>query len=216
VLWAEGVVRQEIAYGEHLTLTRRYETELGANAFRIVDVVSNEGWFPTPHQLLYHFNIGFPVVSAGAEVVAAADEPEDLSFSTAEDAKPASRWRTVTDPEAGFTHEGYIVPMRPDADGRVAVAVVNRSLRPELGGLGVYLRYDQRQLPVYVAWRMMREGLYAIGLEPATTPFGSTSELIEQGYPVLLEPEEQRTYELEFGILAGGEEIDAFERALPT
>jgi hypothetical protein len=106
--------------------------------------------------------------------------------------------------------------MRPDADGRVAVAVVNRSLRPELGGLGVYLRYDQRQLPVYVAWRMMREGLYAIGLEPATTPFGSTSELIEQGYPVLLEPEEQRTYELEFGILAGGEEIDAFERALPT
>jgi hypothetical protein len=216
VLWAEGVVRQEIAYGEHLTLTRRYETELGANAFRIVDVVSNEGWFPTPHQLLYHFNIGFPVVSAGAEVVAAADEPEDLSFSTAEDAKPASRWRTVTDPEAGFTHEGYIVPMRPDADGRVAVAVVNRSLRPELGGLGVYLRYDQRQLPVYVAWRMMREGLYAIGLEPATTPFGSTSELIEQGYPVLLEPEEQRTYELEFGILAGGDEIDAFERALPT
>lgn len=216
VLWAEGLVRQEIAYGEHLSLARRYETELGATSFRVVDVVTNEGWFPTPHQVLYHFNIGFPVVSAGAEVVAAAEDPEDLSFSTTEAAKPTSRWRTVTDPEVGFTHEGYIVPMRADDEGRVSVAVVNRALRPELGGLGVYLRYDQRQLPIYVAWRMMREGLYAIGLEPATTPFGSTSELLEQGYPLMLEPGEQRTYELEFGILAAGEAIDAFERSLPT
>ncbi|HUQ23823.1 MAG TPA: DUF4432 family protein [Gaiellaceae bacterium] len=216
VLWAEGLVRQEIAYGENLSLIRRYETELGANAFRIVDVVTNEGWFSTPHQLLYHFNIGFPIVSAGAEVVAAAGDPEDLSFSTAEAAKPAARWRTVTDPEIGFTHEGYIVPMRADGDGRVSVAVVNRGLRPELGGLGVYLRYDQRQLPIYVAWRMMREGLYAVGLEPSTTPFGSTSDLIEQGYPLVLEPGEQRTYELEFGILPGGEAIDAFEQSLPT
>lgn len=216
LLWAEGVVRQEIAYGENLSLVRRYETELGATSFRIMDVVSNDGWFDTPHQLLYHFNIGFPLVDAGAEVLAATEgDAEDLSFSTAEAARPASRWRTVTDPEAGFTHEGYIVPMRADSEGKVAVAVVNRELLPELGGLGVYLRYDRGQLPVYVAWRMMREGLYAIGLEPATTPFGSTQELLEQGYPMLLAPGERRSYELEFGILPGAAAIAAFEASLP-
>jgi hypothetical protein len=212
VLFAEGQVRQEIAYGENLSLTRRYETELGANSFRIRDVVVNEGWFDTPHQLLYHFNIGFPLLDDGAEVLApGAQDPEDLSFSTAgEQAAPSSRWRTVTAPEAGFTHEGYIVPMRPGPDGRVAVAVVNRALRPALGGLGVWLRYDPRQLPVYVAWRMMREGLYAIGLEPSTTPFGTTEELLAQGHRILLAPGERREYDLEFGILAGSSEIDAF------
>jgi hypothetical protein len=209
--------RQEIAYGENLSLTRRYETELGSSVFRITDVVSNDGWFETPHQLLYHFNIGFPVVDDGAEVLASViEEPKDLSFSTADDGGQTTRWRTVTEPAAGFTHEGYIVPMRADSDGKVAVAIVNRQLRPELGGLGLYVRYDQTQLPVYVAWRMMREGLYAIGLEPATTPFGTTQELIEQGYPVMMAPGERRTYELEFGILAGGDAIDAFAASLPA
>jgi uncharacterized protein GlcG (DUF336 family) len=203
VLWAEGTVRQEIAYGEHLVLERRYEVELGSSLVRIADSVVNEGWFPTPHQLLYHFNLGFPLLGDGAEVIASTTgDPIDLSFSTAEGSVPVpSRWRTVTDPVAGFTHEGYIVPMRPSPDGWVSVALVNRRIRPETGGLGVYLRYDARSLPVYVAWRMMREGLYAIGLEPSTTPFGSTSELIDQGYPLMLAPGERRTYGLEFGIL---------------
>lgn len=216
LLWAEGVVRQEVAYGENLSLARRYETELGSSAFRITDVVANDGWFETPHQLLYHFNIGFPMVDDGAEVLASVTEaPQDLSFSTGGAPGPTNRWRTVTEPVAGFTHEGYIVPMRADSDGKVAVAVVNRRLRPELGGLGAYLRYDQRQLPVYVAWRMMREGLFAIGLEPATTPFGTTQELIEQSYPVMMSPGERRTYELEFGILAG-DAIAAFAASLPA
>jgi hypothetical protein len=219
LLWAEGSVRQEIAYGEHLVLERRYETELGASRFRIRDRVTNEGWFETPHQLLYHFNLGFPLLGDGAEVMAATTaDPDDLSFSTDEEGggglPAATRWRTVTDPVEGFTHEGYVVPMRAGPDGWASVALVNRALRPEIGGLGVYLRYDARPLPVYVAWRMMREGLYAIGFEPSTTPFGATSDLIAQGYPLMMQAGESRSYELEFGILAGGEAIDAFTAAL--
>jgi hypothetical protein len=217
-LWASGTVRQEIAYGEHLALERRYDTEIGARAFTITDRVTNEGWFDTPHQLLYHFNLGFPLLGDGAEVVASAGRPDDLSFSTKEDGGDAAstRWRSVTDPVAGFTHEGYIVPMRTDPDGWAAVALVNRRLRPEVGGLGVYLRYDARALPVYVAWRMMREGLYAIGFEPSTTPFGATRDLIAQGYPLMIKPGETREYRLEFGVLDGSADIDAFVSRLPA
>jgi Domain of unknown function (DUF4432) len=217
-LWARGTVRQEIAYGEHLVLERRYETEIGARSFTITDRVSNEGWFDTPHQLLYHFNLGFPLLGDGAEVIASAGDPYDLSFSTKDDAGGSAsiRWRSVTDPVAGFTHEGYIVPMRMDADGWAAVALVNRRVRPEVGGLGVYLRYDARALPIYVAWRMMREGLYAIGFEPSTTPFGATRDLIAQGYPLMMAPGEVRDYKLEFGILDGSSAIDAFAAGLPA
>lgn len=217
LLWADGVVHQDIAYGENLSLARSYQTEIGASSLQMVDTVTNDGWFDTPHQMLYHFNIGFPIVDEGAEVLAAViEEPADMSFTTSEAPKSTSRWRSATAPVPGFTHEGYVVSMKPGSDHKVSVAVVNRRLRPELGGLGVYLRYDQRQLPTYIAWRMMREGLYAIGMEPATNPFDNPRELIEQGYPVMLRPGESRTYELEFGVLAGREAIDEFAGSLPA
>jgi len=212
VLRVEGVVRQEIAYGESLSLTRCYETALGSSSVTIVDVVSNDGWFDTPHQLLYHFNLGYPLVDEGAELLAITEEePEPLGYSTDDEGERAD-WRAVTAPRPGFTFEGYVVKLKVDAEGRTAVALVNRRLR---GGLGFYLRYDARMLPAYLAWRMMREGLYAIGLEPATNPFGTPEELISQGFPIVLRPGETRTYELEFGVLAGEQELARFEESLP-
>jgi Domain of unknown function (DUF4432) len=213
LLWVEGTVRQEIAYGENLSLTRRYQTELGSSAVSLVDTVSNDGWFETPHQLLYHFNLGYPLVDEGAELLmAVADEPEPLGYSVTGEDVEQEDWRSVSAPQPGFTFGGYVVPTKASSDGKVSVALVNRQLH---GGLGFYLRYDQRQLPTYLAWRMMREGLYAIGLEPATNPFGNPTELIAQGNPIMLSPGETRTYELEFGLLAGADEIDAFAESLP-
>jgi hypothetical protein len=214
-------VRQDIAYGEHLSVRRRIETELGASSFRMVDVVTNEGWFPTYHQRLYHFNAGFPLVDDGAEVLAAVnEEPASMHFSTGvqplTEEPTRSSWRTATAPEPGFTHEGYVVSVKPDRYGFVGVAIVNRRLRPELGGLGVYLRYDAATLPVYIAWRMMREGLYALGMEPSTNPFGNAKDLAEQGFPVVMQPGDVRRYELEYGILAGRDAIDRFESSLPS
>lgn len=219
VVWAEGLVRQDIAYGENLSVRRRYECELGSNSFRMVDVVTNEGWFPTYHQRLYHFNVGFPVVNDGSEVLAAVtEEPAPMHFSTEEptsgEHSERPEWRSVTAPRPGFTHEGYVIGMEPDDRGFVNVGIVNRELRPDLGGIGVYLRYDTTTLPVYVAWRMMREGLYALGMEPATNAFGNPKDLVAQGLPVVMEPGEQRRYELEYGILAGADAIARFESTL--
>jgi hypothetical protein len=219
LLWADGLVRQDIAYGEHLSVRRRYETELGSTSFRMVDTVTNEGWFPTYHQRLYHFNAGFPIVDEGSEIlVSVVEEPASMHFSTGEqfaEDKGAATWRNATAPQPGFTHEGYVVSTKADQQGWTSVAIVNRRLRPEVGGLGVFLRYDAATLPVYIAWRMMREGLYALGMEPSTNPFGNPKDLVEQGFPLVMQPGDERRYELEYGILFGRDAIDQFESALP-
>ena len=106
--------------------------------------------------------------------------------------------------------------MAAGADGRVGAAVVNRQFKGLDGGIGVYLRYDPETLPVYLEWRMMGEGLYAVGMEPSTNGFQTIPELIEAGYPIMVEPGEERSYELEFGVLAGGDELDGFARSLPA
>jgi len=219
LVWAEGLVRQDIAYGENLSVRRRYESELGADFFRMIDVVTNEGWFPTYHQRLYHFNVGFPVVNDGSEVLAAVtEEPASMHFSTEETPKAERSeqpsWRSATAPRPGFTHEGYVIGMERDEHGFVNVGVVNRQIRPDLGGFGVYLRYDAGTLPTYIAWRMMREGLYALGMEPATNPFGNPKDLVAQGFPLVMEPGQERRYELEYGILAGADAIACFESKL--
>jgi hypothetical protein len=215
VLWAEGTVRQEITYGENLLLTRRYEAELGGTSFALRDVVRNDGFYPAPHQFLYHFNIGFPVVDDGAELLAAvAGEVPGSMFDEGEGG--SERYRLFSGPEKEFFAEGYEIPMASDRDGKVSAAVVNRGFTGIDGGLGVFLRYDPSTLPVYIEWRMMGEGLYAVGMEPSTNPFKSVPELIEAGFPVMLEPGEERVYELEFGVLPGGEAIDGFASALPA
>ncbi len=214
-LWAEGTVRQEITYGENLLLTRRYEAELGTSFFTLRDVVRNDGFYPTPHQLLYHFNIGYPVVDDGAELLAAVTGDVPGSIFEA-DSGPSQRYRQFIGPERGFFAEGYEIPMATGADGRVGAAVVNRRFKGLDGGIGVYLRYDPKTLPVYLEWRMMGEGLYAVGMEPSTNGFQTIPELIEAGYPIMVEPGEERSYELEFGVLAGGDELDGFARSLPA
>ncbi len=213
-LWAEGSVRQEITYGENLLLTRRYETEVGTSSFSLCDVVRNDGYYPAPHQLLYHFNIGYPVVDDGAELLAATSAP--VPGSIFEDEQGATdRYRTFSAPQREFFAEGYEIPMARGSDGWVSAAVVNRSYKGIEGGLGVSLRYDPTTLPVYLEWRMMGESLYAVGMEPATNGFKSIPELIEDGFPVMMEPGEERVYRLEFGVLAGGEAIDTFAGDLP-
>ena len=215
VLWAEGAVRQEIVYGENLLLTRRYEAELGGSSFTLRDVVRNDGYYPTPHQLLYHFNIGYPVVDDGAELlVSPAGEVPGSMFE--DDEGSSERYRLFSGPEKEFFAEGYEIPIVKGQDGWCGAAVVNRGFKGIDGGLGVYLRYDPTTLPVYIEWRMMGESLYAVGMEPSTNAFKPIPELIEAGYPIMMEPGEERVYELEFGVLPGGEAIDSFAASLPV
>ena len=55
-------------FGEQLLLTRRIEADLGGTCVRIADTVTNTGPTACPHMLLYHCNVGFPVVDDRAEL----------------------------------------------------------------------------------------------------------------------------------------------------
>ncbi len=80
-----GTVRQTRLFGENLVLRRRIRTALGSSSIRIEDEVTNEGWNRQPHMIMYHFNLGFPLISPGdrARLPQAAGDPPHAPRGTA-------------------------------------------------------------------------------------------------------------------------------------
>src|SRR3989304_4981179 len=58
-----GEVRQTRVFGENLVMRRHISTALGSNRICIEDVVTNGGFTPPPQMILYHVNIGFPLLN---------------------------------------------------------------------------------------------------------------------------------------------------------
>jgi hypothetical protein len=201
VLWAEGEVLQAALFGEQLLLRRRIEADLGGVSLRITDTVTNIGPTPCPHMMLYHCNIGFPVVDAGAELVYPSGPGTCVSAASSPD------YLELTGPSADFVEECYEHDMRAGPDGLVGAAVVNRAI-----GLGVFQRYERSALPRHITWRQLGTVAYVVAMEPSTNRDAGRFDARQRGELAHLAPGEARRYRLEIGALVGHDAIDAFAR----
>jgi len=199
VLWAEGEVVQAALFGEQLMLRRRIEADLGGISLRVTDTVTNTGPTACPHMLLYHCNVGFPVVDAGAELVYPAGPGTCVSAAS------TPGYQELTGPDPGFVEECYEHDMRAGADGLVGAAVVNRA-----AGLGVFQRYDGAAMPHHITWRQLGPVAYVVAMEPSTNRDAGRFDARERGELGYLAPGEERRYRLEIGALDGREAIEAF------
>jgi hypothetical protein len=198
VLWAEGEVHQAAVFGENLTLRRRVEATVGASSFRIHDEVENTGHTRTTHMLLYHCNVGFPIVDDGAQLlVPGPGVPTDPA--------PAGNYRWLEGPIAELTERCFEHDVITEPDGAVPVGIVNRRI-----GLGVYQIFNKRQLPHQTTWRMLGEDQYVVAIEGSTNRDAGRWDARTRGELIELAPGEHRGYDLEMGGLVGADQIDAF------
>lgn len=201
VLWAEGEVLQSAVFGEHLLLRRRIETRVGASSFTIHDEVVNVGHADVVHMLLYHCNVGFPIIDEGSELLVPS------ARTTTDYGVPIEGYRTLTAPIPDFTEACFEHELVAEPNGTVPVGVVNRRI-----GLGVYQVFHIDQLPHHTVWRMMGEDTYAMGLEPATNRDAGRWDARERGELIILPRGQSRRYDLEIGALSGEDELREFEK----
>jgi uncharacterized protein DUF4432 len=202
----EGDVRETSALGENLLLRRRITTRLGASVLVIEDRVRNEGFRHSPVMVLYHCNLGFPVVSPESELVTGPG-PVTPRDDVARAGLAASR--RFEEPDPAFGGQVYFLAPRPGRDGTAAAAVVNRPL-----GLGLSVRWRTAELPCFAWWKMMRPGDYVCALEPCTHWEAPRAQLREEGRLRMLAPGEEVGTRVEIGVLEGAEAIGAFETTL--
>lgn len=204
----EGKVREGAVFSPVLELHRRITVRLGENRLFVRDTVTNIGFQTSPLMLLYHINLGFPIVNDGSELIAPSLKvcPRDQEAE-----KGLSEYARFIAPQPNFKEQVFFHQLVGTQDDDTCAAVINRQLRHG-EGLGVYVRWKLKDLPNFVQWKMMGESIYVVGLEPCNTPTLNRAEAKEKGVLPYLQPGEKRTFNLEIGVLANRSEIEQFRQ----
>ena len=205
VLFAQGKIREAIVFGANLELSRRIEAVAGQNKLRIHDKVENKGYLKTPHMFLYHINFGFPVISEHTRLLSPTKSavPRD-----AEAEQGKEEYATFDPPTPYYKEKVYYHDMEPKDGNTVRVALVNENL--EGGKFGASLVYSKSELPFFTEWKMMGEGTYVVGLEPANCHVEGRANERQLGTLTELQPGETREYHIEIGVLENAEAVNAF------
>ena len=182
-----GVIKDSIIFGDRLKLERRIRCFYREKSFQIYDTVTNEGFKSTRHMILYHFNIGYPILSPESkiyipsETVKARDDHAKkgiYNFSNAELPDPNYR-------EMCFYHK------LKSHNNKASVAIYNDKLN-----IGIALEIDTRTLDHFVQWKMMGAGDYVMGLEPGNSTIDGIDDAINNGSIKYIESGEKIDYNI--------------------
>lgn len=207
VMWASGRMRETSVFGPNLCLTRKVSARLGEKCLFLDDVVENEGYYPTPHMLLYHINIGFPALDEGSALVSTTQKCTPRDDAAKVGLGDYARFQA---PTRDFHERCYFHELKADADGFAYAAIVNKGFNSG-EGFGVYIKYRLDQLDHFTEWKMNNLGTYVVGLEPANCLVEGRDVERARGALKHLKPGEQRSYNLEIGVLSSPAEIQAYQ-----
>ena len=185
-LTVAGTVRQSVVFGENLVLQREISSAVGSTTIIVRDTVTNEGAKSSPHMILYHANIGWPLLDEGMtlEIPASTVSPRDADAAVGFD-----RRYEIAPPVAGFLEQVFV---HEDTKGYARVT------NPKLG-IRLTLSYSSDTLPAIFQWKMTDVRHYVLGLEPTNTPeIMGRAAARDSGRLPVLEPRESVSYQVSF------------------
>lgn len=193
-----GQINHSRFYAEDLVLTRTIQTKLGANSIKITDNIENKDFIPTPFMLLYHINFGFPFLDANSRLYTSKIKSSRARTFSAE--KGLGTYNEFSNPFPEIEEECFYHEFEQE-EPIITACLFN----PMLGenGMGVYIKVDRRELPVFLQWKMMRSREYVCGLNPATNFAEGRKSALDSNQVKFLNPFEKRSFTIEIGITEG-------------
>ena len=206
-----AVMKQSRVFGPNLELRRTISSTLGEPSIRIHDVVTNVGNSRTPHMLLYHCNLGWPLVDQGTKILYRGTctsrglDMDNVIFNSRHDFRTC---QGPVDHHRGTGEACGFIDVTPDRNGMCTVGLHNAKL-----SLAVALRYKKKQFPCLANWQHWGPGEYVTGLEPGTNPPIGQAAARKQKKLIHLDPGKSRTYDLEITVLTQEKDIRQFLKA---
>lgn len=152
----EAEVRETALFGKNLFFRRRVCSAVGSETLEITDTLENCGTRAEDYCLLYHVNVGYPMLDEGAELI---DDAEEVIPRTPWAAAHLAERRQMGASVDNEEEMCYFLRLKTPC-----VTLKNAAL-----GKRFTLEWSQETLPNFVEWKSMASGDYALGLEPSTT-----------------------------------------------
>ena len=152
----EAIIRDTALFGKNLVLKRKIFTEIGGDSITLKDTLINEGYKAEEYCLLYHINVGYPMLDDGVKVIA------DVESYT-----PRTAWAKQNETTMYAMNDA--VPNQEEACYFLKLSKPEITLVNEKNGKEFTVTYSGDTLPCFVEWKSMASGDYALGLEPCTT-----------------------------------------------
>lgn len=179
-------VRDAALFSKKLVLEREYVCPINENVIHMTDIIKNIGSEVSPFQILYHCNIGYPLLSENSVINVPSIEvlPRD------EHAKDGIEdCLKIQKPQNGYVEKCYYHIL----SGKPVVSIYNPDINK-----GLNIKFDTEELPCFTEWKMMGEYDYALGLEPGNCHPDGRNVMREKGMLEFLEPDNEKVHHITF------------------
>ncbi len=180
-----GIINDEIVveanitvsalFGEYLVVNRKITSKLGSDNLTLNDTIINMGYADAKYVILYHINVGYPMLDKDAKIKLDYNKIEPCGDFAEENVGDA---RLITDCVPCQDETCYYYKLN-----KPEVSLVNENL-----GKTFTVQYSQETLPCFLEWKSMASGDYALGLEPCSSKIGENIEY------KILKPQEKANF----------------------
>lgn len=202
VMKVKGHMREAGFFGENITLSREISVKYGENRIYIKDTVENNGFIEQPLMVLYHFNLGYPLLTEKSYLIA----PSISVVPRDEEAKKGiGEYGIFQAPTPEYNEQVFYHDLKTDDNGKTFAAIIN-----PMEQIGVAIRFDKNQLGRFTEWKQMGEGEYVVGMEPSNCHVEGRAKARADGTLEFIKPGEKRSFDLEVQVIDGDVEIQQF------
>ena len=171
-------------FSRKLVLSRKYFFSYSNNSISVEDTVTNKGDKQSPYIILYHCNMGYPLLDENSII----NIPNNSYIARNEHA--AEFYDTalkMEKPQAGYEECCYFYDVKEN-NGKSVVGIYSDAIDK-----GLTMTYSKKQLPSFTQWKMMGQTDYVLGLEPSNCALIGRDELRKRGELPMLNPGESGT-----------------------
>ena len=183
-IYIHAYINDSSIFSHKLYLKRTITCGKHTNNIKITDTIENRGDTKAPLMLLYHMNMGYPLLSENAvlDIASATVKPRN-----AHAAKDLDTWAKLLPPTPGFEEQCYFHSFTGEGKASIYNPDINK---------GLTIHFDIDTLDYFTQWKMMGYRDYVLGLEPGNCHPDGRDVMRKEGKLKFLQPGESVTYEV--------------------
>lgn len=185
-----GKVSDEVIFSHKFVLNRKIEISLLDNSFTVEDKIDNVGDTKYPCLVLYHMNMGYPLLDETSELKINSSK---IVGRTSKATKNIKTWNKILKPQSNYEEECFFHSFNK----LPKISLYNKKINS-----GIEIIYDNKNLPYFTEWKMMGVRDYVLGLEPGNTYPGLRSEKRRNKTLIELKPNESLNYKFKINVFS--------------